>query len=656
MLYRIGETAKGVATYVPRVVSFDLGGSMGGVRRAGHLYGDDDAVNPDGLPAITSWDDGHRVFRQEPAHKSAFLRNLEEDAGDGYHDEEDDDEEDDENHDPDARMDTDESSDDEDDARGGRRRSKWGGSTKRSRNGGDVDAIAALRAKMASQMALEAERTAKNEKSDSRAPSSTETREERQRRRREDEERRSAALEASAAALDTDDAKSWTDFCKACFHPRSHAILPGLWRGVDLFAGFGEGVEHLRTEERREEARDAVRFWAEECDHLRGFQVFAEDLSGFGGVAATVLEELRDEYGTAPVTLFSLRPPTQSHAVSSTDARSRASRCALLNDALASSILAPMCDAYVPLGTPDQSRVSKFLPGYRGGDTYHSAAFHAAAIDTATLPWRVSDASGHSVGGTGMSSVVRHLSARAGGPFTAMTATTPCDAFDDPSVVAARSDSRKRDERRSQAGGDSLLSSRVNDMFAEEDDKAAMENARAVLSKQVYFTPGCVDEDAMEPTAEVYVARGWRVNGPDGSNTAATPSSARDALDAALRYEAYRAPRLRCAVSAPLPLPLPFPRVFGNGGDKNGGPNPRECAAMTRLVSTGAYGAVLTSINAGWKRAVRGSAGKAMVRSWGYGDDDLEEVSESLATAAYAYGGDEDGEEDEFEFNDEDEL
>ena len=35
VLYRIGETAKGVATYVPRVVSFDLGGSMGGVRRAG---------------------------------------------------------------------------------------------------------------------------------------------------------------------------------------------------------------------------------------------------------------------------------------------------------------------------------------------------------------------------------------------------------------------------------------------------------------------------------------------------------------------------------------------------------------------------------------------------------------------------------------------
>ena len=68
---------------------------------------------------------------------------------------------------------------------------------------------------------------------------------------------------------------------------------------------------------------------------------------------------------------------------------------------------------------------------------YKRQAFHAAAIDTATLPWRVSDASGHSVGGAGMSSVVRHLSARAGGPFPAMTATTPCDAFDDPSVVAA---------------------------------------------------------------------------------------------------------------------------------------------------------------------------------------------------------------------------
>jgi hypothetical protein len=93
-------------------------------------------------------------------------------------------------------------------------------------------------------------------------------------------------------------------------------------------------------------------------------------------------------------------------------------------------------------------------------------------------------------------------------------------------------------------------------MFAEEDDKAAMENARAVLSKQVYFTPGCVDEDAMEPTAEVYVARGWLVNGPDGSNTAATPSS--NARCAGRRAEVRGVPRAEAQVrgigaSSPAP-------------------------------------------------------------------------------------------------------
>ena len=338
VLYRVGETARGVPTYVPRVVSFDLGGTMGGVRRAGHLYGDDDAAaDADGnLPPITSWDGGHAVFRQEQAHKSAFLRNLEEDALvdalDGDEEEEKEDASHAENDDPDRRMDTDDS-EDEDDSEDGARRSKWGGSTKRSRNGGDVDAVAALRAKMTAQLRVGV--------TDGR----------RGRRRGEDENRRAAALEASASTL-ADDARSWTDFCKACLHPRSSATLPGLWSGVDAFAGFGEGVDLFRSDERREEARDAVRYWAEECDHLRGFQVFAEDLGGFGGVAATVAEEIRDEYGGAPTVLFSLRPPANTRE----SAQYRA-RLALLNDAMASAVLAPNCDVYVPVACPNAKSV-----------------------------------------------------------------------------------------------------------------------------------------------------------------------------------------------------------------------------------------------------------------------------------------------------------
>ena len=74
VLYRIGETHEGTPTYTPRMVFFDLCGSMGGVSKAGYLYGAD---APDNLPPITTWDGNHKVYRTEPAPKSSFLRNLE---------------------------------------------------------------------------------------------------------------------------------------------------------------------------------------------------------------------------------------------------------------------------------------------------------------------------------------------------------------------------------------------------------------------------------------------------------------------------------------------------------------------------------------------------------------------------------------------------
>ena len=509
VLYRVGETARGVPTYVPRVVSFDLGGTMGGVRRAGHLYGDDDAAaDADGnLPPITSWDGGHAVFRQEQAHKSAFLRNLEEDALvdalDGDEEEEKEDASHAENDDPDRRMDTDDS-EDEDDSEDGARRSKWGGSTKRSRNGGDVDAVAALRAKMTAQLRVgvtdgrrgrrrRGDRDGRGEDENRRAAAL------------EDENRRAAALEASASTL-ADDARSWTDFCKACLHPRSSATLPGLWSGVDAFAGFGEGVDLFRSDERREEARDAVRYWAEECDHLRGFQVFAEDLGGFGGVAATVTEEIRDEYGGAPTVLFSLRPPANTRE----SAQYRA-RLALLNDAMASAVLAPNCDVYVPVACPDASAVrAAGLPGYDGDGRYVASALKAAAIDTATLTWRVRDdgRGDGCVGGTGMRGVAAHLSARTGAPFAAMTATMPCEPIDDDSREGSRGGYVVPGEPNR---SDSLLATRVRGAFDAAARTEDVTLARAVLSRQVHYTPGCDDDDELEPLAEAYSARGWRV-------------------------------------------------------------------------------------------------------------------------------------------------
>ena len=61
----------------------------------------------------------------------------------------------------------------------------------------------------------------------------------------------------------------WTDFLKVTLHPRSVLQLPGLWHGVSDFDGFGAGRQALAGEEAREEARDRIRMFAEECDLLQ---------------------------------------------------------------------------------------------------------------------------------------------------------------------------------------------------------------------------------------------------------------------------------------------------------------------------------------------------------------------------------------------------
>ena len=72
---------------------------------------------------------------------------------------------------------------------------------------------------------------------------------------------------------------------------------------------------------------------------------------------------------------------------------------------------------------------------------------------------------------------------------------------------------------------------------------------------------------------------------------------------------------------------------------------------MTRLVAARSYGRILSEMNAGWRRAVRAGAGKATVASWGYGGDDVDDVGETLASAAGALlDGSDAG--DEFEFDD----
>jgi hypothetical protein len=57
---------------------------MGGVKKAGYLYGDGGGD----IPPITTWDGNSKVYRSQAEPKSSFLQNLE--IGGGGYDEDDD--------------------------------------------------------------------------------------------------------------------------------------------------------------------------------------------------------------------------------------------------------------------------------------------------------------------------------------------------------------------------------------------------------------------------------------------------------------------------------------------------------------------------------------------------------------------------------------
>ena len=74
MLYRQGETLRGEVTYTPRLVLFDLSGSLGGTSGQGSLY-------QDATPAVVStWHGQHEVHRSTPVAKSSFVQQVEEEA------------------------------------------------------------------------------------------------------------------------------------------------------------------------------------------------------------------------------------------------------------------------------------------------------------------------------------------------------------------------------------------------------------------------------------------------------------------------------------------------------------------------------------------------------------------------------------------------
>ena len=380
-LYRQGETRRGERIQTPRVVAYDLRSSLGGVKQLGYLCDEGDDFFSSTVSSLSSsqialktWTGEMRVHEQPRAKKSEYLRRLEEEE-----------EEEEKEVRGEERGAEEEKEIEEDDDR-----------EKRKEKNGRVAVVAA-----------------------------------------DDVENDGSDIDrlVEAAKKLKHDAMHWTDFSKAFFHPRTVQVLDGIFEtsseGVKSFAGFGEGASWAMELDRRENLREDIRKWVEECDYLRGFHVFVDDHSGFGGLCEKVLEEVRDAHGQGvSILTFCCRRPRNDEGrrnheeikinndgdddnnefLEITQKRNDERRL-MLNDGLSLARISPLTDAYIPLygSQPNGQRHS----------AYQTSARIATALDTITTPWRLKSTDGFEsfVGAETVATFIGRMQSQANAPF-----------------------------------------------------------------------------------------------------------------------------------------------------------------------------------------------------------------------------------------------
>ncbi len=61
----------------------------------------------------------------------------------------------------------------------------------------------------------------------------------------------------------------------------------------------------------RDELADRLHFFAEECDNLQGFHILSDWDNGFGAVACSLAQEIRDEFGGKGLLVLPVSPRVQ---------------------------------------------------------------------------------------------------------------------------------------------------------------------------------------------------------------------------------------------------------------------------------------------------------------------------------------------------------
>ncbi|KAK8968850.1 hypothetical protein KSP40_PGU000338 [Platanthera guangdongensis] len=394
----------------------------------------------------------------------------------------------------------------------------------------------------------------------------------------------------------------WTDFSKVQYHPRSMYELHGLWTDCEKFDNYGIGEDTLSISLQSEEMNERLRFFIEECDCIQGIQFIVDDSGGFSAIAASFLEDIADDYSNTPVLLYSARSPASyTHGKSSKESVSRA-----LHDAVSFSRLSSFCKLMIPLGLPSLSRSNLSSTLFvEDQKLFHCSAIYAASVHSVSIPFRmesqgVTAESAYISGATDVGGMVQMLTGHARqNMITILDLAMPF-----PSLTG--------------------------------------ENNQSILPTLCSLTP-----EIEENGYDLHSIESLIVHGALSGGRRISVSEAKQYVHTAYQNTILRP--MFCHISAalcPLPIPLPFPSIFNDrvgrkgelsdtrlGEERRGSLEVDSVPMAARLRSSSAVKPLVERRLGSLRRygLERGSLGAELLRSWGFGREEVEEMGESLA-------------------------
>ncbi|KAK2747795.1 mtDNA inheritance, partitioning of the mitochondrial organelle [Myotisia sp. PD_48] len=176
----------------------------------------------------------------------------------------------------------------------------------------------------------------------------------------------------------------WSDFNRLFYHPRSIVQLNEYDLNSQLkpFEDWTVGQSLFADLDKEHDLLDRdLRPFAEECDHLKSFQIFSGVDDAWGGFMARYIDNLKDEFGNKSILVWALNGTNKTERVKQGLANANCARSL--------SETSSQVSAYIPI-TASPSK----LPEYITRDLSHSwysSALISLAVESVSLPSRLRD-------------------------------------------------------------------------------------------------------------------------------------------------------------------------------------------------------------------------------------------------------------------------